>query len=196
MIFCFRSSCKNNVRLFSICVSFASLSARKPRKPETLRMGWTCFFAPLFVFVSSGFAPSGAPLLVSCSFCFGALGGNGCGSPVLGLAFRSLVPLGSGLSWLWCALARAVLVPFPCMGGSPFSWCLVCAPLVSFVVWLVFRFKPGICAFAFRLWCSPLARGLSFGLRPTLPPSGYGLRPSPELNCRSPFGRPIKIFFP
>ena len=150
---------------------------------------------PHFLFSFFSCAPSGDALLLSCSFWVVALGGNGCGSPVLGLAFRSLVPLGSGLSWPLFALARAVLVPFPCKGGSPLSWCLFCAPLVSFVVRLVLRFKPGICAFALLLWCSPLARGLSFGLRPTLPPSGYGLRPSPELNCRSRFARPIFNFF-
>ena len=150
---------------------------------------------PHFLFSFFSCAPSGDALLLSCSFWVVALGGNGCGSPVLGLAFRSLVSLGSGLSWPWCAIARAVLVPFPCMGGYPFSWCLVCAPLVSFVVWLVFRFKPGICAFAFRLWCSPLARGLSFGLRPTLSPSGCGLRPSPEKVVGLPSVARIQFFF-
>ena len=137
-------------------------------------MGWTFFFAPLFVFVSSGFAPSGAPLLVSCSFCFGALGGNGCGSPLLGLAFRSLVSLGSGLSWPLFAIARAVLVPFPCMGGQVGAYGSFCISLVSFFVIASFKFQArnlcfrfSVVVLAFWLVGSPwgFAHLPTFGLR-------------------------------
>lgn len=144
-------------------------------------MGWTCFFAPLFVFVSSGFAPSGAPLLVSCSFCFGALGGNGCGSPVLGLAFRSLVPLGSGLSWPLFALARAVLVPFPCKGGQVGALGKYIISLVSFFVVASFKFQARNLCFAFRLWCQP--NGWGALLLAKLAPTHFGAR----------FARPIKL---